>query len=230
MFEIIYSYPYLFSNVLSLAVLMFVMMMGLSPKNQWETLVVGLANIPFGLLVFLFEGDYWSPRRLGGGVVGVEDILVSFVTGAGVWLIVALTYGNRLNTRFSMMTFLKRYISLSVICSAAFYCIWMVFGAMTALILTYVGILVFLLVIRSHLWPLMLVGALIWGPIYCGIARIDFWIWPDFLSQWQDHTKWGQNIFGLPVGEIVWSISFGAITPLIIGYYFDARIDAVQME
>jgi hypothetical protein len=95
---------------------------------------------------------------------------------------------------------------------------------MSALIIATGLLALYLLIRKFSLWPLALAGVFLFPLIYLSMTRFDFWLWPDFVGQWSKTLPWGKRVLGLPLGEITWSIVFGAYWPLFTAYIFDARL------
>ncbi len=69
-------------------------------------------------------------------------------------------------------------------------------------------------------------GGIGFSLIYCGIVKGVFYLWPDFVSCWKSTSPWGLLVFGIPLGEIAWAVSFGLCWPLFAGFVFDLRLSA----
>lgn len=75
------AYPYLFAN-LPLLFIMFLAAKTVWPRHYGRlTLLCGVAGIPCAALALIHEKSYWTPARLGGLPLGVEDLVFSFVCG-----------------------------------------------------------------------------------------------------------------------------------------------------
>ena len=79
--------PYLLTGLYGLAtVIIFWLMAG---PQRMLMLLAGAITLPFFPLAALFNGEYWTPVRLGGGPLGLEDALYSFALGARAWFLAA---------------------------------------------------------------------------------------------------------------------------------------------
>jgi hypothetical protein len=224
--NLFFAYPYLWASLLDF-VLFIVLGKLFLPKRQWRIMMAtGLAGTaPFAFLILL-ENEYWAPRRLGGLALGIEDLICSFFVAAMTWFCVAVYFRDRITFARPIRRFWLRYWILAAISVSLFLVIFFVFKitGMSSLILATGLLALYLLIRKVTLWPLALAGFLFFPLIYLSLTRFDFWLWPDFIDQWSVSPPWGRRILGLPLGEITWSIVFGAYWPLFTAYIFDARL------
>jgi len=218
------AYPYLFANLLSFSVLMCAARLLLGPAQRRTMILSGLANVPsFGLLIYL-EEEYWRPARMGGWALGLEDALCSFVVAAMAWFIVGLFFQDRILLKMRGAMVFRRYLLMAGLSMAVFLLVFFAgLSGMAALVVACSGVAVFLLVTQRPLWPLALLGLFAFPAVYLSVARVDFWLWPDFVSQWSLQPPWGLRFLGIPLGEIIWSLVFGAYWPLFTAYIFNGR-------
>lgn len=55
-----------------------------------SVMIAGFILVPFAPLAVFHETTYWSPQRLGGSPIGVEDALYLFVSGSFAWALAGL--------------------------------------------------------------------------------------------------------------------------------------------
>jgi hypothetical protein len=223
--DILKAYPYFFANLLSILMLLTVGRIFLSRQHWRVMLLSGLFNAPcFPFLIFL-EKEYWSPARFGGWMLGIEDVFCSFWVAALVWLMVALSWRNQIILNDQVRISWYRY---RIICgiSVILFLLWYVlgFGGMGSLLLACGAIAILLLIQNRKPWPLFIPGIFLYPVLYLMMLKIFFWIWPDFVKQWNPVSFWGASTFlGIPHGEIAWAFIFGAYWPLFIAYVLDFR-------
>jgi hypothetical protein len=219
------GYPYLFANILSL-MLFLALGTALLKKEHRNIMVLGglLNATSFGFLVYL-EGVYWSPLRIGGGILGIEDVLCSFDVAAMAWFIVSLIMCRRIEYGFRWEIFLKRFFFLSGLAVSffLFFCGVGVSG-MTSLLCTCVAASLVMLLLKRSLWPLAAVGLFSFTLLYLFVVKIYFLMWPDFVEQWSPAPPWGTRFWGIPLGEISWAAVFGAYWPLFTGHIFNIAL------
>lgn len=173
----------------------------------------GLGCLPCGLLALMHNGEYWSPVRLGGAPLGIEDFIFSFEAGAGAWLAAAWPLRRRLAGAASD----GRVLLWGGAAGAASWGLWRA-GAevMISTLAGTLGLLVVLLARRFRLWPLALTGMAVFTPVYFAVVRIQFAFWPDYILAWNPAGPWAAPVWGIPLGEIVWGPAFAALWPVVV--------------
>lgn len=221
------TYPYLFANVLWLGgILLAVRSLPLAPHRRL-LVRLGLIMIP-NCLFSLANHDYWDPIRVGGWALGPEDALFAFNIAALGCLPAVWWYRHKLIFAEQPAPQIGRLLAVGVPAQCAFLVLFaMGRSSMTSAILAQLVAVISLLVLRPDLWRLSAAGGIGFLPIYCGIVKAVFWIWPGFVSCWNSTPPWGLLLFGIPLGEIGWAASFGFFWPLFAGFVFDLRLSAV---
>ena len=182
-------------------------------------------NFPFSLAHF----DYWNPFRVGGLVVGPEDVLFAFNVGAAACLPAVLLYRHKLIVAEQPMPRIGRVLAVGIPVLCAFLLpLAMGRSSIAAAIFALLMAVGPLLLLRPDLWRFSGAGGVGFSLFYCGIVRAVFWIWPDFVSCWKSTPPWGLLLFGIPLGDIAWAISFGLFWPLFTGYVFDLRLSSAR--
>jgi len=188
-------------------------------------LVNAVLASPYAFLSLLFVPEYWEPVRIVNLTPCLEDILFSFSSGALAWPIAVLPIKNRIVLDFQTTRVLKRYITttfsglcLLVLCRTCDLDIM----SSANLSMAILGIL--LLLRRVELWPIPVTGAIGFGILYTLLIGCIFAIWPDFILQWNTVTLWSIRLFSVPLGEIIWSLGYGAVWPLLMAYLLDAKV------
>jgi hypothetical protein len=185
----------------------------------------GLANTPWFIFLVFLEGNYWSPKRLGGFLLGIEDVLISFLVGAMSWLLAAWPHRYRLGrNRLSGSSWRRYPLYTCPVAGVYLLLVWSRLGPMTALIVTLLLAWGVLLLVRPKLWPLSLTGGLLFPLGYYLSVKLLYWIWPDSVQQWNLTVYWGKLIAGVPVGELMWAICFGASWPLLVSCLFQVKV------
>ena len=198
-------------------------------SSQQNALVIlsGLMNVPcFGFTV-LFEGGYWTPVRLGGWVLGIEDVLCAYVLAAMAWFATVFRLRYISHEPIIFFVVLRRYCIAAGISGVVFFPFYFLgVDVMTSFLLMcfFAGILLF--VRLPQLRKLALGGIWKLPLLYLIIVKIYFLIWPDFAGQWNAASLWGRLFFGLPFGEIAWAVGFGFYWPLFMGYVFKIKVQS----
>ena len=220
------THPYLVANI-PLLVTIVVVGTCARPRRFAQTFVpAGLLCIPSALIAFTFEGDYWAPDRLGGLMIGIEDVIFSFNAGALAWLLAAWPFRRRIRATVEMKAAMTRFASLSLIGGIVIIGshLWgnhsMVGFAAASLV-----VLSVILALGPKRWVLAVTGGLLFTTAHTLLVRIQFWIWPDYVTFWNREGLLGTSFVGVPLIEPLWALFFGSVWPVIVGFVFDVRFD-----
>jgi hypothetical protein len=218
------AHPYLVANI-PMLVAMLVVGKYVRPREIGRLVAAaGLLNIPGSLIAFTFEGDYWTPVRLGGLKIGVEDLVFCFVAGALAWLVAAWSFRRRIRSTVRWRDAMKRYAALGLLGGGVI--IGFHLGdrhSMTGFIVASLLVLATVLVLRHELWVFALTGAALYLAVHVLVVRLQFWIWPDYVAFWNHDGLLGATIAGVPLIEFVWSAVFGGVWPVVVAFVFDVR-------
>ena len=220
--RLFYTYPYFFASLLGLA---FVLVGYATAKGQRQAmLLAGLGLVPLAPLAILHEDTYWSPVRLNGGQLGVEDVLFLFQTGAMSWLLAAAITRRKIHFNVAVITMIRRHSLLAGL-GVTLVLILFFWGLdiMTSSLLAIVGVALTVLTRQPHLWRLVPAGMLGYSLFYFFSIKICFWIWPDFVTYWNSGNDGLHFFYGVPAGELAFAIVVGATYPVCLGYGLDAR-------
>ena len=225
------AYPYLFTNIVSF--LIFVVGGRLIlPKRHWGVMMIcGALNAPcFPFLIFL-ENEYWNPVRVGGWILGVEDILCSFMVAAMPWFVIAMSFGRRIKLPDKLKIFWPRYRIIAGISVIIFLLCYLAgLKGMTSLLTACGSVAALLLLWKKERWLFALGGIVGFTVIYLVLVRIYFFIWPEFVLQWNMQSFWGGLILGIPLGEIAWAPIFGAYWPLFMMHILDLQNEPLPSQ
>ncbi len=121
--EILHRYPYLWGCILAAVILSVAAL--LLPGARRIAFFSGILHAPSGAFAFTF-GAYFAPRRLGGGVVGIEDFLFNYSSGLAVWLLVALwPLGRSLQVDWDLLpAILRRAALFALLAPQAYFVLW----------------------------------------------------------------------------------------------------------
>ncbi len=217
------GHGYLVSNLLGLpGVVLFVIWAG----RYWKSVVAaGAIELLHSFPLFWFNGVYWTPHRLGGVAWGIEDILVCFSLGAGVWFFAILPVRARLAVRFKPKRFAIRLMAIAVPSTGFAILVWSLgAGVMETLLIVMTATGMALAAWRPQLLCLSAAAAGLYPAYYLMILYGTLVIVPDFFSMWDGSELWGIDVFGLPLEEIAFVLVYSAVYPLIIGTIFAAEI------
>ena len=222
---LILTHPYLVTTIVALLAILMVARILLLKSQQRIVFTSSLAAIAPCLFSVYFENEYWSPTRIGGFQLGIEDALFSFDTAATSMLMTILILSSRLTFDFQMRLFIKRSLIPSFLAVIIFLSgCWAGLNAMTSLLLTQAALIAILLGFRPDMLLMAIVGLFGFVPVYFIIVKVYFWMWPDFVYEWNQNHLWGRLVWGVPLGEVVWALGFGAMWPLFVGYGFNGNL------
>ena len=197
-------------------------------QHRKISVIAGLFYLCVLPLYLPFEEEYWSPKRVGSWIIGIEDVLLLFVLGSGQWAMVGAIMQNRLTTNLSWPIFLRRYAWLAFLGMGTFLSLWFAgLSAISASIIAQALISILVLILRPDLWPLAALGCALWMPLYMVNLKVSYLLWPGFETIWNHQNAWGHTLFGLPTGEILWVASGAAGYPVAIGYIVNARLHSL---
>jgi hypothetical protein len=221
---ILTQYPYLFAALLGLAITL--AGWTVAGNQRQAMLIAGLSLVPLTPLAALYEASYWSPVRLGGQRVGIEDIVFMFHTGALIWLLSVWVFRHRVRPNPRTAQFIRRYLGLgsaSVVLLLLF--LYSGLDTMTSALMGVAIVGLIALFFRPQLWPLAPAGAVGYTVYYVALLNFCFWVWPDLVSYWNPANPWSYLVVGIPVGELAFAVVLGAAHPLILGFALDAVLE-----
>ncbi len=226
MLRILPDYPYLVSNLISVTLLIFLGRKLLTPRQHWLVFLSGVTNLPCFAFVVLLKDNYWAPVRLGGMALGIEDLLCTYAVAAGAWFIVSYPY-RRISAGVSGFSqILKRGSTVGG--GSLLFFLTMYFckaDSMFAFLLVCLVVGIVLYIRQPHLRRLGMDGLWKYPLFYLPLVKLIFLIWPDFVNQWKISTPLGRLYWGIPLGEIIWSVLFGLYWPMFMGYVYKVKID-----
>lgn len=225
------EYPYLFSNLLLLSVIL--LAVRAFPLRAHRRLIIrlGLVMTAFFPFAAVSEGLYWSPARVAGGAFGIEDALCAFNIGALGALPAVMLFRESLQLEAQPKPGYRRLGVLAALTLLAFSLL-RVWGCsvMAATVLMQLAVWAGLLLLRRDLWRFWVLNSVAVGLLHFVVLKALFWVWPDFVSAWSGAAPWGMLVAGVPLGELVWAFSFGALWPVFGGYVFDLRLAGRRVE
>ncbi|HLG06782.1 MAG TPA: hypothetical protein VI383_11610 [Gemmatimonadales bacterium] len=224
MYESLAPYLYLLVSVFYSLAIVLLSLVTLPRPGARLTLLSGVIAIPGALLTIFFEGNYWNPTRLGGLSIGIEDVATNFAAGALAWYGVALVTGSRLRVFGTRGESIRRFVILSSVCLAPFLVgIWLGLDAMSAWLVTCAITVPLLWLRRPWMLRLTAIGVPAFTLMWYAAARLPLWLFPEAARGWSTEVPWGSQVAGVPVGELVYAVSFGALWPLFTATVCDTR-------
>lgn len=226
MVEFFFSHPYFFANLTTLITVHFFSFFLLSPVQHKLLILGGLMNAVCFPFLVLLENEYWMPNRIGDWKLGIEDALCSYDVAA--LLLLVIFCGTKISSDIQLRwkIFFRRYLISGFLISVVFLSgLLLGLRGMTSLIVTQACILPFLFCLRPGVWSIVIKGILLYPLVYWILVRIYFWVWPEFILEWNLAGPWGEIIFGIPVGEFFWALGFASWWPFFFAFLFDLDLE-----
>jgi len=96
---------------------------------------------------------------------------------------------------------------------------------MLATIITVFIIGIWILLHRPHYMILGIIGGFVFTVFYFCILKSLFVMFPEFPAQWSLEELYGIKLLGIPVEELMWAFTTGAVWPLIIAWSLNVQLD-----
>jgi len=217
------SYPYLVTNGLMFAGFLVVCRIVTAAERRLLMRLGGLMLLAFPFATG-FNGNYWRPIRITPWPLGIEDFLCAFNLGAIGLLPTLRIFRDRLRIPDHPRIHWRRAFWSGFAASTALLLLWRVSKSSPgALILLQAAGCGLLLVLRPDLWRMALINSAGFTVMYGGLLVLFFWLWPDLGSYWTAHSFWAFPILGVPLVEILFAATYGAVWVVFAGYVFDLR-------
>jgi hypothetical protein len=199
--------------------------LALVPSRPRVALWAALAAAPFGLFEYVFYvPEYWTPQQWRLSWVGLGDLVFTFAAGGVAWLLATTPCRGRVSVSWGPRRVARRFVGCTGIGLALAVVIWQAGVPMylASLLAMWVGW--GSVVWRNpHLRWLGLVGGPAFALAYVALLRLTFALAPDFHLQWNWATLSGVTWVGVPLEEVLWAATFGAVWPSFMAYVLDAR-------
>lgn len=217
-------FPYLIFSLLLCIV--FVLGLTLIPvRFKRSVYQSAMMSAPISFASFAFVPGYWDPKRIVPYEIGPEDVIFSFSTGGIIWLFIILIISLKYHVRNNKRIFLKQYAGLLFFGSLLFFLMWLTrVDIMLATIITVFIIGIWILIHNPDYLILSITGALSFTFFYFCILKGFFVMFPEFPGQWSMEELYGIQILGIPLEEIMWAFSTGAVWPLIVAYLLNVQL------
>lgn len=217
-------FPYLMCSLFIL--LVFAIGVSIIPMRYKRSVTLSaFLSAPTSLTSIGFVPEYWNPKRIIPFEIGPEDVIFSFSTGGIIWLISIIIVSLRYEVRHNSQIILKQYLGLLFFGTLLLFLIWLTkIDIMLAILITVSAIGVWILVQKPDYIVFGITGAFIFSAFYFFILKGFFVMFPEFPGQWTIDDLNGIQISGIPVEEIMWAFSAGAVWPLIIAYLLKVQL------
>jgi len=217
------DYPYLGATLLTLLPVLAALV--LAPRMRPGLLAAGAIETLHAPFCAMFQEVYWTPRRLWDLPFGVEDVLICFALGGGVWLAASLPFPGRISRPQGSPGWPKRLLAALVLPVTPAVALRLIgYGLMESLILATLATAAALALLRPGLRPLAGAALVLFVPVYAALLAVEVWLIPELAAIWTGPELWGTRLLQVPLDELAWAVSFAAGYPLVLGYVLDVRL------
>ena len=196
------------------------------PGSRRLATLAGLGVIPAAPFASFLQETYWSPVRIGGGAWGIEDVLFSFASGVIVWWAAILPIARRLLVELRLAPFLKRYLAIISAVIVVFLALVAAgVDAMTALLVIQLVIALAFAVLVPDYRAMQLSGLILFPAFYAAYFAVLVVLTSGAVyATWQTGALLAVDIFGLPIGEALYALTFAASYPTIVASSAGVRV------
>lgn len=186
-------------------------------------LILCLYSPPVALM---YEGSYWSPRRIFGGDWGLEDVMFCFHVGAVSWLFAVWPWRDRIQFFPSVELTLVRLVTISALAIALLLCFLAAGIAIpSAFLLAQTASTAALLGLRPSFVRLLFPGTAVFITYYFLLLGLWQLMMPGFMDMWTGTDLGGSTLLGVPVEEWLWALSFCTGFSVTMAFVFDVKFD-----
>jgi len=233
------TYPYMAWSLLVLGA--FALTLAACPaRHRRGAILGGLLALPCALsgallcvLLYLTgegalseETVYWAPVRIGSPPIplGVEDFVYSFAAGGIAWILAIGKVRDRLVLRPRHRQVLVR-LGLAHACGLLLAAAACETNArpMSCLLAPAVIVGMAVLAVRPRNWRIAARGAAGFTIFQFLLLKALFVAAPEFRASWNTDSLWGPALWDVPLDEIAFAATFGAVWPLFVSHALDGR-------
>ena len=222
------GYSYLWSELAGLPVL--ALALAYAGNQRRTALIAGVLFTLFVSTDFIFEGNYWQPRRLFGWPLGIEDALFGVRFGALCWL--GTFWPWRRQLRIGSPTLNSLWVA-GLCAAAAALGVWLlshVLGVMHAVIAIQAALAVFLMMVRPFLARCLLSGLILFPSYYALHVLLLAGLLPGFSAMWSGTEPYMATIMGIPLEEFLWTASAGLCFPFLLAVACNLELEPPRRE
>ena len=218
---IVDHYLYLVANLFALPMLL-VFFFVAGPQRR-AMAASGVVFMAWSVGAPLFDA-YWSPARIGGLPVGIEDLLYCFQSGAGVWFWGSLADRRRLIVELRLRSVATNTVMIAIPIAAGFAVLGAAgLDAITQSIIVLSVVVAVLLARAPWFWRVALAASVGCTANYILFLWALFAIWPDAAALWPATGLWTVRALGIPIGEIPIAVIGPPAHALIFAFVARAR-------
>ena len=222
-----YEYSYLIGTLIFAAawVTCFILAKNYRPQMIWGSLI----SAPMALTSILFIPQYWTPPSLfnldGRFRVGIEDVLWAASVGGIASVTGEILLKEKLAARRKQPH--KRHYSPFIIMGIVFMMleVWHPSKTIYNTVISFVVCALVVSFLRHDLVLLMLVSSINFTILYLALFVYFLTLYPDFIQRYYNVPNLlGIYVFGVPVEELMFAASGGAIWSIAYEYVQGYRL------
>jgi hypothetical protein len=226
-----YQYAYLVGALIFVVAWLLLYIFG--PRHRRQMVWGSLLAAPFAATGFLFIPEYWSPPslfdlalRVG---ISIEDVVWSAAVGGIASGVSEIMFHQRL-ARMRAVVAAPRYKPLVVIVVifVALELVWPAKSIYNMVVAFVVGAVV-MAIVRRDLIGRMLRGAAVFTVVYALLFAYFLALYSEFIERYYNHANLlGISIAGIPIEELLFAYSGGAVWTVMYEFVHDYRLESVR--
>lgn len=222
-----YQYAYLLGNLL-IFLPIWLLFLVLRKDLRRKILVLGILSAVYSPLaeIFCFR-DYWTPQFTLGPFLPVEDILFGLFSGGIGGILYQVVYSKKLASHNIKLSWLKVLLILTGITFGLFIFlnIFLKINSIYAMSLAFLIIVLSIIYFRRDLWLPAIINSILFAILFCLGYQILLIFVPNVFSQfWQLTNLSGIFILRIPLEEIIWAFSWGAVMGVVYEFSTGLKI------
>lgn len=176
-----------------------------------------------------FVPDYWLPDTILNPKLSIEDFIISFSVSGISAVVYEIVLGKHVK-HFKLKHTLKKKIFDNLLLFGGLLTTLVLFflfkltfiyasliGSITSVIILYL--------IRQDLLQKIFFSSILFGLLYLIIFSIfSSFLFPDFINMWNIRNLSGVLLFGVPLEEILWGFSVGALAGPLYEYVLSFKL------
>ena len=221
------QYAYLLGNLLIFFPIWFLLFISRKDLRR-KILVLGILSAVYSPLAEIFcLRDYWIPSFALGPFLPIEDFLFGLFSGGIGGVLYQVVCSKKLAPHNIKLSWLKDLLILTGITFALFIFlnIFLKINSIYAMSIAFLVIVMLIVYFRRDLWLPAIINGFLFALLFCLGYQILLIFFPDLFSQfWQLTNVSGIFILRIPLEEIIWALSWGAVMGIVYEFSTGLKI------
>lgn len=204
-------------------------------KSRKEMLWASFLTMPFGLTAPIFVPVYWSPPSLFNLASRTGFDIESFIFCFAIGGIAAVLYEAILNTGHEKITKKERrkhkFHFIALLSAPIIFILLLLLTEINPVYIAIVSMLFGALaavLCRRDLTKATIIGGTLFAMLYFFIFSLINIIFPDFINYWNLSELLGMFVMGIPIEEILFAFSFGAMWSTVYEHIAWRKLKSAQ--